>query len=36
MTAANTAMQTFENIAPGSGYSISETIPTGWDLTSFT
>jgi hypothetical protein len=36
MTAANTAMQTFENIAPGSGYSISETVPTGWDLTSFT
>jgi uncharacterized cupredoxin-like copper-binding protein len=26
--------QTFNNLAPGSGYSLSETVPSGWDLTS--
>jgi hypothetical protein len=36
ITVANTANQTFSNIVPGSGYSITETAQTGWDLTSFT
>ena len=34
-TVAGTAMTTFVNIVPGSGFSVSETVPTGWDLTSF-
>src|SRR5205823_2134146 len=28
--------QTFSNVAPGSGYSVSETVPAGWELTSST
>lgn len=35
-TASGTASQTVNNLVPGSGYSISETVPTGWDLTSAT
>ena len=27
---------TFTNVAPGSGYSLSETVPSGWDQTSAT
>jgi agmatine/peptidylarginine deiminase len=33
-THSNTRM--FQNVAPGSGYSLSETVPTGWDQTSAT
>jgi uncharacterized protein (TIGR03437 family) len=33
-TSGNTASQTFGNLAPGSGYSLSETLPTGWTQTS--
>jgi hypothetical protein len=28
--------QTFDNLLPGSGYSVTETVPSGWDLTSAT
>ncbi len=28
--------QTFSNVVPGTGYSLSETVPTGWDQTSAT
>src|SRR6185503_11382876 len=28
--------QTISNVAVGSGYSVAETVPTGWDLTSAT
>src|SRR2546430_16751245 len=31
-TLSNT--RTFSNVVPGSGYSLSETVPSGWDLTS--
>ena len=31
-TLSNT--QTFANVVPGSGYSLAETVPTGWDQTS--
>src|SRR5205085_528439 len=31
-TLSNT--QTFNNVVPGSGYSLSESVPSGWDLTS--
>jgi plastocyanin len=34
-TTANTASQTFTNMLPGS-YSVGETVPSGWDLTSST
>src|SRR5207248_191323 len=34
-TTANTASQTFTNMAPGS-YSVAETVPSGWDLSSST
>jgi hypothetical protein len=30
----NGATQTFSNVAPGSGYSVAENVPSGWDLTS--
>src|SRR5205085_1488244 len=33
-TLSNT--QTFNNVVPGSGYSLSESVPSGWDLTSST
>jgi len=33
-TIAGTASTTFSNLAPGSGYSVSETVPTAWELTS--
>ncbi len=33
-TLSNT--QTISNVAVGAGYSVSETVPTGWDLTSAT
>ena len=33
-TLSNT--RTFSNVAPGSGYSVSETVPSGWDQTSAT
>ncbi len=33
-TLSNT--QTFNNVVPGSGYSLAETVPTGWDQTSAT
>jgi len=32
-TVSGTAQQTVDNLIPGSGYSISETVPAGWDLT---
>ena len=32
----NGEMKMFENVPTGSGYSISETVPPGWDLTSAT
>src|SRR5436309_13351571 len=32
----NGQQQTFSNVTPGSGYSVSETVPSGWDLTSST
>src|ERR671937_476769 len=32
----NGQQQTFSNLTPGSGYSVSETVPSGWDLTSST
>src|SRR5205807_955164 len=28
--------QTFSNVVPGGGYSLSETVPSGWDLASST
>jgi Tol biopolymer transport system component/agmatine/peptidylarginine deiminase len=31
-----TNTQTYNNVVPGSGYSIAETVPSGWDLTSST
>src|SRR5207237_1172327 len=33
-TLSNT--RTFSNLIPGSGYSLSETVPRGWDLTAAT
>src|SRR6185503_680942 len=33
-TLSNT--RTFGNVVPGSGYSLSETVPSGWDQTSAT
>jgi hypothetical protein len=33
---ANGGSQTFSNVTPGNGYSASETVPAGWDLTSKT
>ncbi|MFH0820121.1 MAG: hypothetical protein V1892_03755, partial [bacterium] len=35
-TSGGTASQTVNDLVPGSGYSISETVPAGWDLTSAT
>jgi uncharacterized repeat protein (TIGR01451 family) len=32
----NSEMQTFADVLSGSGYSISETVPSGWDLASAT
>src|ERR671923_55349 len=32
----NGDQQTFSNLTPGSGYNVSETVPTGWNLTSAT
>ena len=32
----HTASTTFSNLTPGSGYSLAETVPAGWDLTSAT
>ena len=32
----NGESQTFSNVTPGSSYSISEAVPTGWDLTNAT
>src|SRR5437870_7512495 len=32
----NGQQQTFSNVTPGSGYSVAETVPSGWDLTSST
>jgi hypothetical protein len=32
----NGQQQTFSNVSPGSGYSVAETVPSGWDLTSST
>src|ERR671925_419284 len=32
----NGQQQTFSNVVPGSGYSVAETVPTGWNLTSST
>src|ERR671924_1710059 len=32
----NGQQQTFSNVTPGSGYSVAETVPSGWDLTSQT
>src|SRR5207249_4930257 len=32
----NGDQQTFSNVTPGSGYSVSETVPAGWELTSST
>jgi large repetitive protein len=29
----NGEQQTFSDVAPGSGYSVAETVPSGWDLT---
>ncbi len=36
ITSGGTNSQTVNNLVPGSGYNISETVPTGWDLNSFT
>src|SRR5256886_11497655 len=33
-TLSNT--RTFSNVVPGSGYSLAETVPSGWDQTSAT
>lgn len=35
-TTSGTTSQTVNNLTPGTGYSISETVPAGWDLTSAT
>src|ERR671923_97112 len=32
----NGQQQTFSNVTPGNGYSVAETVPSGWDLTSST
>jgi hypothetical protein len=32
----NGDQQTFSNVVPGSGYSVAETVPSGWNLTSAT
>src|SRR5207244_1947393 len=32
----NGQQQTYSNVTPGSGYSVAETVPSGWDLTSST
>ena len=32
----NGGMQTYPNVVPGSGYSVAENVPAGWDLTSAT
>src|ERR671934_1874748 len=32
----NGDQQTFSNLTPGSGYSVAETVPSGWNLTSST
>ena len=32
----NGDQQTFSNVTPGSGYSVAESVPLGWDLTSST
>ncbi len=32
----NGGTQTFSNLVPGSGYSVAENVPAGWDLTSAT
>lgn len=32
----NGQMQTYSNVVPGSGYSVAETVPAGWDLISAT
>src|ERR671934_131028 len=32
----NGQQQTFSNVAPGSGYNVTESVPLGWDLTSST
>ncbi|HEX6701903.1 MAG TPA: hypothetical protein VF101_14345 [Gaiellaceae bacterium] len=33
---ANGGQQTYSNLLPGNGYSVAETVPSGWDLTSAT
>ena len=35
-TATLSNTRTFTNVAPGSGYSVSETVPSGWDQSSAT
>jgi len=35
-TLFNGGQQTFANVVPGSGYSVAEQVPTGWNLTSAT
>src|SRR5437870_1132750 len=36
LSSDHTEQQTFSDVAPGSGYNVTESVPLGWDLTSST